>query len=74
MVRQHTLTAKTRFHDVRFFRTADDIEVLLVACEDGRVRVFPLPAAVDAAEEASALRCSAELTGHTRRCAGRLLL
>lgn len=73
-----SLTARSRFHDVRFcyfpLDAADPTqrEYLFVACEDGNTRVFdlttPVPA-VDAAEGETgpSMDAVAMLTGHSNR-------
>ncbi|GAA5905239.1 WD40 repeat domain-containing protein [Sporobolomyces salmoneus] len=75
----HTLTAPSRFHDLQFCTPPSslDSEFLLVACEDGKVRVFdvsnPTPVKVgqeedeEAFENRAKMEVCAELVGHTNR-------
>ncbi|GAA5991399.1 hypothetical protein JCM10908_003293 [Rhodotorula pacifica] len=78
----HQLTAKSRFHDVRFCHFPLDAsdpnqrEYLFVACEDGRTRVFdisdPTPVTVDDSTDLNALDLPkldpvASLVGHSNR-------
>ncbi|GAA6014557.1 hypothetical protein JCM11491_004540 [Sporobolomyces phaffii] len=76
----HTLTAPSRFHDLQFCILPSDAaskEFLLVACEDGKVRVFdisnPKPVKVGQEEdeqefeEREKMEVCAELTGHSNR-------
>ncbi|GAA5884251.1 hypothetical protein JCM3774_003592 [Rhodotorula dairenensis] len=78
----HQLTAKSRFHDVRFCHFPLDAadpnqrEYLFVACEDGRTRVFdvsnPTPITVDETTDLNALDLPkldpvASLVGHSNR-------
>lgn len=75
----HTLTAPSRFHDLQFctLPSSPSQEFLLVACEDGKVRVFdisnPKPVKVGQEEdetefeERAKMEVCAELTGHTNR-------
>ncbi|TKA56464.1 hypothetical protein B0A53_02035 [Rhodotorula sp. CCFEE 5036] len=78
----HQMTAKSRFHDVRFCHFPLDAsdpnqrEYLFVACEDGRTRVFdisnPTPVTVDETTDLNALDLPkldpvASLVGHSNR-------
>ena len=79
----HLLTAKSRFHDVRFCYFPLDAsdpnqrEYLLVACEDGKVRVFdvsnPNPITIDEDTDLDELDLPyldpvALFSGHSNRC------
>ena len=63
----HQINLKTRMQAVRFATIASR-ELMLVACEDGRVRVFELPAIAPAAAEPSVLAPVGEMIGHSSRC------
>ncbi|GAA5947029.1 hypothetical protein JCM3765_002122 [Sporobolomyces pararoseus] len=74
----HTLTAPSRFHDLQFCTLNEGSqEFLLVACEDGKIRVFditnPAPIKVGQEEDEEAfqnrakMEVCAELVGHTNR-------
>lgn len=73
MDRLHTMTSRSRYHDVRFAELEDGTELLLVACEDGKTRVYDQLASEavsdDGEEEGkeSEPRCIAELGGHANR-------
>jgi protein MAK11 len=60
----HTLSSPSRFHDVRFHKPNDSSEAMLVACEDGKVRVFVEP---EGKSGEQSLESVAELVGHTKR-------
>ena len=66
----HTLASRSRFHDLCFERLQDGTEVLLLACEDGKVRVYDHIATEvdDEGVPNTTLRCFAELAGHSNRC------
>ena len=64
----HQINLKTRMQAVRFAMIASR-ELMLVACEDGRVRVFELPPIGPATAEPSILAPIGELVGHASRCA-----
>lgn len=61
-----TLESKSRFHDVHFF-PLDGVneELMAVACEDGKGRIYAIPTEAPTAEKP--LQCVAELVGHTKR-------
>lgn len=69
-----TLTSKSRFHDVQFYSTPN-AELIFVACEDGKVRVYQLihpdgkgkQKATEGKDEESDLLPVAELVGHEKR-------
>lgn len=65
----HTLASRSRFHDLRFERLEDGTEVLLLACEDGKVRVYDHIATEvdDEGVPNTTLRCFAEFAGHSNR-------
>jgi protein MAK11 len=75
----HTLTAPSRFHDLQFciLPSSPSKEFLLVACEDGKVRVFdisnPKPVKVGQEEDEEEfenrekMEVCAELVGHSNR-------
>ena len=65
----HTLASRSRFHDLRFEQLSDGTEVLLLACEDGKVRVYDHIATEvdDEGVPNTILRCFAELAGHSNR-------
>jgi len=62
-----TLESNSRFHDVQFTRL-DDVseELMLVACEDGKGRIYKLPTE-DSKETAYSAKLVAELLGHKNR-------
>lgn len=61
-----TMTSRSRFHDIKFVQLPQfgDRECMLVACEDGKARIYPLDP-----EDSPDLKvvCAAELVGHTNR-------
>lgn len=78
----HVLTARSRFHDLRFCYFPIDAtdptqsEYLFVACEDGKTRVFDITHSADTAKQAGdeseesttpAIAAVAEMTGHANR-------
>lgn len=78
----HTLTATSRFHDLRFCFFPIDAtdpsqrEYLFVACEDGNTRVFDISTSAATAkaisededeDEAASIEAVAMLTGHSNR-------
>ena len=70
MDRLHTMTSRSRYHDVQFAELDNGTEVLLVASEDGKTRIYDQIASEASEEEEGAEpepRCSAELVGHTNR-------
>jgi protein MAK11 len=77
MIVHHTLTAPSRFHDVRFCYFPIDAadpsqrEYMLVACEDGKTRIFDVTsnAEVQATEDEDrpVLEPFAQLSGHVNR-------
>lgn len=82
MAVHHTLTAPSRFHDLRFcFFPIDasdptQCEYLFVACEDGKTRVFDITTSAETAktmseeigeDETPAIEQVAILIGHTNR-------
>ena len=61
-----TLESKSRFHDVHFIPLEGvDSELMAVACEDGKGRIYAIPVEAPTAEKQ--LQCVAELKGHTKR-------
>ena len=66
----HQINLKTRMQAVRFV-VIGSRELMLVACEDGRVRAFELPRIATDATEPSVLSPIGELTGHASRCVAR---
>lgn len=62
----HTLTSRSRLHDA-LLAVIGNREMLLVACDDGKVRIYDglRNTGPDATEED--LVCVAELVGHANR-------
>lgn len=71
MDRLHTMTSRSRYHDVQFAELDNGTEVLLVASEDGKTRIYDQIASKAPEDEEEGAepvpRCSAELVGHTNR-------
>lgn len=61
-----TLTSKSRFHDVKFIQLPQfgGQECMIVGCEDGKARAYPLP---KEDSEDMDISCVAELSGHANR-------
>lgn len=66
-----TLTSKSRFHDVAFVSLPSvEEECMIVACEDGKGRIYTLPIEVEEDSEGEVVfpvECKAELSGHLNR-------
>lgn len=64
-----SFASPSRFHDVAFVEK-DGVEILLVACDDGKVRIYKdlLANAADENAESDKEDHFAELTGFNNRC------
>lgn len=63
-----SLASRSRFHDIQFTTLVGGEEILLVACEDHKVRLYRMSDVKEAEEGPKIdLVCVGELVGHKNR-------